>query len=440
MNHDFFFDRERETLSHAQIKSIHRSRVTEMLSVVFNQNPFYQRKFSKGGWQKVPKFEDWEQYPFTTKSELIADASENPPYGSNLTYPLEQYVRLHQTSGTTGKPLVVLDTEQSWEAWKRCWGYIFRAAGLVPGDRVYVAFSFGLFVGFWPPIEAGPELGYRVLPGGGQTSSQRLRAILEHQATVLLCTPSYALHLAEVARDQGIDSSTSPIRITIHAGEPGASIPATKRRIEEAWGAKCFDHIGASEVGPYGFECHLQPGGVHVNELDYICEVVDPTSLKPVGPGDMGELVLTNLNRWSFPVIRYRTGDLVRLSEPKPCVCGRTFRMLMGGILARVDDMMIVRGVNVYPSAIEAVVREFKEVVEFEGQVFTRKGMDEMLLKVELKDEPGLDPQKLQQKIQQELRSRLGLRIEIELALPSSLPRYEMKARRFKRLSPKSNL
>ncbi|MGH7772719.1 MAG: phenylacetate--CoA ligase family protein [Candidatus Binatia bacterium] len=435
MNHDFFFDRERETLPPAEIKAIHRSRITAMFSVVFNHNAFYQRKFRAAGWQEVPKFDDWQQFPFTTKSELIADASEYPPYGSNLTYPLEHYVRLHQTSGTTGKPLIVLDTAESWKAWKRSWGYIFRAAGLVPGDRVYVAFSFGLFIGFWPPIEAGPELGYLVLPGGGQTSSQRLRAILEHQATVLLCTPSYALHLAEVARDQGIRLSASSIRITIHAGEPGASIPATKRRIEEVWGAKCFDHIGASEIGPFGFECHLQPGGVHVNELDYICEVIDPTSLKPVGPGEMGELVLTNLDRWSFPVIRYRTGDLVRFSEAKPCVCGRTFRMLMGGILARADDMMIIRGVNVYPSAIEAVVREFKEVAEFEGQVFTRKGMDEMLLKLELKDEPALEPQKLQQKIQQELRNRLGLRIETELAPPGSLPRYEMKARRFKRVA-----
>ncbi|MFQ5850596.1 MAG: phenylacetate--CoA ligase family protein [Candidatus Binatia bacterium] len=434
MSHDFFFDREHETLPRAQIESIQRSRVSEMFELLFNQNTFYRRKFREAGWERAPKFEDWQELPFTTKSELVADAAEHPPYGSNLTYPLEQYVRIHQTSGTTGRPLAVLDTLDSWNAWKRCWGFIFRAAGLVPGDRVYVAFSFGLFVGFWPPIEAAPELGYRVLPGGGQTSSQRLRAIDEHQATVLLCTPSYALHLAEVAREQKINLSASPIRITIHAGEPGASIPATKRRIEEAWGAKCFDHVGASEIGPYSFECHLQPGGIHINELDYICEVIDPASLKPLGPGEMGELVLTNLNRWAFPVIRYRTGDLARLSEPNPCACGRTFRMLVGGILARVDDMMIIRGVNVYPSAIEAVLRDFKEVAEFEGQVFTRKGMDDMALKVELKEMPEPEPQKLRARIQEELRNRLGLRIEMELAPPGSLPRYELKARRFKRI------
>jgi len=180
----------------------------------------------------------------------VADAGAHPPYGSNLTYPLQSYVRLHQTSGNTGKPLVVLDTRESWEAWKKCWGYIFRAAGVVPGDRVFLAVSFGPFIGFWPSFEAGVELRQCSLTGGGQTSLQRLKAIQNHQATVLVCTPSYALHPAEVARDEGIDPSSTSIRITIHAGEPGASIPATKQRIEELWGARCFDHIGASEIIP----------------------------------------------------------------------------------------------------------------------------------------------------------------------------------------------
>lgn len=431
---EFFYDRNQETLPRAEIESLQRSRLSEMMELIFHQNNFYRRKLRDAGWQKPPRFEDWQEVPFTTKEKLVADQSERPPYGSNLTYPLNRYVRLHLTSGTTGRPLAVLDTIESWNAWKRCWGYIFKAAGVSLGDAIYVAFSFGPFAGFWAAYEAGPELGLRTLPGGGQTSLQRLRAIFEHGAKVLLSTPSYALHLTEVARGEGLDLPSSPIQITIHAGEPGASIPATKQRIEEAWGANCFDHIGASEVGPYAFECHLQPGGVHVNELDYICEVIDPKSLKPLGPGEVGELVMTNLNRWGFPVLRYRTGDLVRLSEPEPCACGRTFTRLMGGILARTDDMMIIRGVNVYPSAIEGVIREFKEVAEFEGHVYERHGLNEMLLRVELRESPGMESEKLQQGIQMELRSRLGLRIEIELASPGSLPRYELKAKRFKRL------
>ncbi|MFQ5695001.1 MAG: phenylacetate--CoA ligase family protein, partial [Terriglobia bacterium] len=264
----------------------------------------------------------------------------------------------------------------------------------------------------------------------------RLKAIHQHQATVLLCTPSYALHLAEVARAQGLDASASPVRIAILAGEPGASIPSTRKCIEEAWGAKCFDHVGASEVGPYGFTCHLQPGGVHVNELEYICESIDPKSLLPVEPGAVGELVLTNLNRWGFPVIRYRTGDLVRLSEAETCACGRCFRLLLDGLLGRVDDMVAIRGVNVYPSAIEAIVREFKEIAEFEARVFSRQGLAEMLLKVEPQRAAAPQAEPLRARLQQELRNRLGLRIEVELAAVGSLPRYELKAKRFKREPP----
>ena len=436
MQHNFFFKPEQETFNRTQIESWQQSRLDSMLKTVLDKNPFYREKFRRAGFSQLPQVEDYSHFPFTTKVELVADAEAHPPYGSNLTYPLQSYVRLHQTSGTTGKPLVVLDTAESWEWWKESWGYIFRAAGVTPGDRVFVAFSFGPFVAFWPPFEAGVQLGLRSLSGGGQTSLQRLKTIQDHQPTVLICTPSYALHLAEVAREEGIDPSCTSIQITIHAGEPGASIAATKRRIEEAWGAKCFDHIGASEVGPYGFECHLQPGGVHVNELEFICEVIDPASTEAVNSGEMGELVLTNLNRWGFPVIRYRTGDLVKLSKEKTCSCGRSFGRLMGGILARVDDMMTIRGVNIYPSSVEAVVRKFREINEFEGHVFTRKSMQELLLRVEVDPKVKEQSDGIGERLQTELRSDLGIRINVEIAPAGSLPRYELKARRFKRQPP----
>ncbi|MFQ5777086.1 MAG: phenylacetate--CoA ligase family protein [Terriglobia bacterium] len=437
MSHDFFFDHSQETLPRERIEALQQVRLTEMLEVVLKKNRFYRRKFQEAGIAEADKLGSWQRIPLTTKSDLLADAAAHPPYGTNLTYALAQYVRLHQTSGTTGKPLTVLDTRESWEGWKKSWGLIYRAAGVVPRDVIFVAFSFGLFTGFWPPFEVGPELGNRTLAGGGQTSLQRLRAIHRHRATVLLCTPSYALHLAEVAREQGMEASASPIRITILAGEPGASIPSTKKRIEEAWGAKCFDHVGTSEVGPYGFECHLQPGGVHVNELEYICESIDPQSRQPVAAGELGELVLTNLNRWGFPAIRYRTGDLVRLSAPKTCSCGRSFRMLMGGILGRVDDMVTLRGVNIYPSAVEAIVREFKEIAEFEARVFQHKGMDEMRLRLELHRDAAPQAEQILARLQEEFRSRLGLRLEVALVAAGSLPRYELKANRFKREPPR---
>lgn len=433
MTESTYFDRQLETLPRAELETRQHEHLQEMLNIVLASNKFYQRKFSGAATNPFPGSPEWHALPFTSKPELVADAEAYPPYGSNLTYPLAKYIRLHQTSGTSGKPLVVLDTHESWENWKRSWGFIFRAAGVVPGDTVFVAFSFGLFIGFWPPFEAGPALGLRSLAGGAQNSLQRLKAIHDHQATVLLCTPSYALHLAEVARDNNLDLASSPVRVTIHAGEPGASIPSTKKRIQDAWGAKCFDHVGASEVGPYGFQCQQEPGSVHINELDYIVETLDPKTLKPVAPGELGELVITNLNRWGFPVIRYRTGDLVKLSDSKTCACGRTFRRLEGGILGRVDDMMTIRGVNVYPSAIESIVREFDDVAEFEGRVFERSGMHELLLKIEPREESSANANTLITRLQEEMQNRLGLRIEIEAAPPGSLPRYELKAQRFKR-------
>lgn len=434
MDHDFFFDRQNETLNRSQIAEYQRSVLRGMFEDVFTRNGFYRQKYQAAGWSGVPSLDDWERFPFTTKAELSRNAAENPPYGTNLTYSMDRYIRLHQTSGTTGKPLVVLDTAESWAEWRKCWGYIYRAAGVVPGDRVFVASSFGLFIAFWPAYEFGPDLGCLMLTGGGQSSVQRLQTIYDHQATVLLCTPSYALYLAEVARQEGIDLARGPIRISIHAGEPGASIPSTKQRIAEAWGAKCFDHIGASEIGPYSFECHLQPGAVHINELNYVCEVINPQTLEPVAPGDMGELVMTNLNRWAFPIIRYRTGDLVQMSPNETCGCGRSFRMLAGGVLARADDMMLIRGVNVYPGTIESAVRVFPEIAEFEGHLFTQQGLEQIALKVELLPEYTVQADQICAQLYEEIRQRLGMRIDIEAVLPGSLPRYELKARRFKRV------
>ncbi len=432
MNQDCFLDPQLETLDRPSLVGLQQSKLKRMLDLLWNRNSFYRCKWERAGWKSAPRAEDFRRLPFTTKQELLDDASCNPPYGSNLTFPLQDYIRLHHTSGTTGKPLVVLDTAESWANWKRCWAMIFRAAGVSRQDRIYVAFSFGPFVGFWAAFEAAPEIGCLALSGGGQSSEQRLKAIFEHRATVLVCTPSYALYLAQLAHEQGIDPAQSPIRLTIHAGEPGASIPSTKERIQEAWGARCHDHAGASEVGPWGFECHRQPGGIHVDELDFICECRDPKALETVAPAKSGELILSNLNRPGFPVIRYRTGDLVCFHQEGRCACGRCFQLLQGGVLGRVDDMMIIRGVNVYPSAIESVLRSFREVAEFEGLLSQHKGMQQLDLRVEL--QPGSQERgaALKERIQQELRARLSLRIDVELAESGSLPRYELKSRRFR--------
>ena len=324
-----------------------------------------------------------------------------------------------------------LDTEESWQWWAECWKVILEAAGIRPEDRIYFAFSFGPFIGFWAGWEGARKLGAMTVSGGGQSTSQRLRAIIDYGPTVLICTPTYALHMASEARKAGIDlAKESAIRITLHAGEPGASIPSTKMMIESSWGAKCFDHPGATEVGAFAFEC--QSGAVHVNENEFIAEVLHPNSSEAVSEGERGELVITNLGRIGSTVIRYRTGDLVQPSY-QPCSCGRPFLVLQSGVLGRVDDMVIVRGVNVFPSAIENTLREFPEIEEFCVEVFEKEAMKELRVIIEPhSDQSSLEA--LAERVKQRLRERIGLRPYVELVASGTLPRFELKAKRFFKL------
>src|SRR3984893_14358914 len=371
-----------ETASRSLIEEHQLARLQLVLTRILPANRFYQEKLFKGRASiSMDSLADLSRLPFTTKRELVADQDAHPLFGSNLTYPLSNYIRLHQTSGTTGRPLKVLDTQESWNWWAECWTCVYRAAGVSSDDIVFLAFGFGPFIGFWSAYEGAKRVGALTVPGGGMDSLQRLRAIQEIGATVLVCTPSYALRLAEVAREHGIDLRESSVRVTIHAGEPGASIQATRERIEQAWGARTYDHTGMTEIGAFGFACSQQQG-VHVNEGEFIAEMLDPASGQPVQEGQVGELVLTNLGRWGSPAIRYRTGDLVRHGGYN-CACGRTFLLLPGGVLGRADDMLIVRGVNVYPSALANILHRFPEVQEYRIIVTRNSIMDEISLQVE---------------------------------------------------------
>ena len=418
----------RKALEEHQVK-----RLREMLQPVLETNEFYRKKLLKNGALKINSLEQLKELPFTTKSELVQDQLDHPPFGTDLTYPLERYIRVHQTSGTTGKPLYWFDTEADWQWWAECWKVIFEAAGVRPEDRIYFAFSFGPFIGFWSGWEGARRLGALAISGGGQSTSQRLKAIIDYRATVVVCTPTYAVHMASEARKAGIDlAGDSAVRITIHAGEPGASIPSTKKLIEEAWGAKCYDHPGATEVGAYGFECEPQPGGVHVNENEFIAEVIHAETGAAVKEGERGEMVITNLGRIGSPLIRYRTGDLVQPSY-RPCVCGRSFMLFLGGVLGRIDDMIIVRGVNVFPSAIESVMREFAEVEEFRVEVSQRGALSELKLILEPRADYG-SSKGLEEKVMGRFRQSIGLRPQVEMVAPGSLPRFELKAKRFFKL------
>ena len=421
-----------ETLTAEDLVGLQRRRLADLLACVRTDNAFYRAKLHECDFN--PAVDSLEQLPFTTRAELQQDQADHPPYGTNLTLDRSQYTRLHQTSGSQGTPMRWLDTPQSWDWWKRCWGVIFRAADVRADDRLLIPFSFGPFIGFWGAFESAVALGNFCLPGGGMTTAARLKLLFDHSVTYVCCTPTYALRMAEVAEAEGLDLKASSVRGLIVAGEPGGNIPSTRSMIESRWGARVFDHCGMTEIGPWGFECLEAPGGVHVMENEFIAEVIDTDTRQCVADGIRGELVLTNLGRVGSPLIRYRTGDLVSLTRER-CACGRWFARADGGILGRIDDMILIRGNSVYPSAVEQIIREFDEIAEFRLEVFHRDSMTQLRIVLE----PGNGGSTgLTERVRRMVRDRLHFAPEVTLAAPGSLPRFELKAKRLVRLDNES--
>jgi phenylacetate-CoA ligase len=427
-----FFDRVNETASRERLQTLQVEKLQKLLREISGRNRFYTKKWKDAGMVPgdIHSLPDFQKLPFTCKSELVGAQEEAPPFGTNVTFSLDAYTRIHQTSGTTGTPMRVLDTPESWNWWGHCWGHVLRGAEVTAADRVFLPFSFGPFIGFWAAVEGARRVGAMMIPGGGWDSIQRLHMMRDLGATVVCCTPTYALRLAEVAREEHFDMRSLSVRALIHAGEPGANVARTKARIQSAWGAKCFDHAGASEVGAHSFECELQPGGIHIIESEFIAEVIDPQTGQEAASGETGELVITNLGRAGFPVIRYRTGDLVKLNLT-PCGCGRTFARFDGGLLGRSDDMVTIRGVNVYPTAIENVIRQFGSVDEFQITVTTVHEMHQ--LEVEIEVVSGNDTEHVRTHVEQAIYHALSLRPTVKVARPGTLAHFEMKARRFRR-------
>jgi phenylacetate-CoA ligase len=404
-----------------------------LLAELTPRNRFYTEKW-KGcrlteGLQSLGEF--FERAPFTTKQELVEDQQAHPPYGTNLTYPVERYVRFSQTSGTTGAPLRWLDTPETWSWMVDNWVQVFRTSGVGPGDRIFFAFSFGPFLGFWTAFDAGQRLGCLCLPGGGMSSAARLRTILDNEVGVLCCTPTYAIRLAEVAGELGTDLSAGAVRTLIAAGEPGASIPATRARIERLWpGARLHDHHGMTEVGPVTFECPHRRGVLHVMESAFIPEVIHPGTAQHVRPGEQGELVLTNLGRAGSPLVRYRTGDLVRRAAEAVCACGRHDLALEGGILGRTDDMVVIRGVNLHPGAFEEALRGFDAIAEYQVEVLSGSALREVTVRLEPVPE-CVNTGALGCEVETALRAAFNLRVPVSVVPPGTLPRWELKAKRW---------
>jgi phenylacetate-CoA ligase len=417
----------RDALSRLQLR-----RLRAQVAHAARRSPFYRRKLKAARVRpaEIRTLDDLRRLPFTTKDELKDNQLRQPPWGDVLAVPLADVVRVHLTSATTGRPLAFLDTAEDWHGFYHSYARSLYAFGIRRTDMVMAAFSYGPWIGYWSGFYAAQDLGCLVYPVGGLSTEQRLDALLAYPITVLGCTPSYALFLGEQAARRGIDlAKDTKLRITWHTGEPGASIPATRARIESAFGARAYDLPGLTEIAAWGFECEARSGLTHVHE-DYVYPEVLDEDERPVKPGERGELVFTSLYRKAMPLLRYRTRDVVQLAARR-CPCGRTLIAFEGGVLARLDDMKKVRGIIVYPRRIEELVRPHRDVDEFQIVFRRRDGLDDILVRVDPSPALSLgERERLGATLAHDLQLGLGIRVSVEVGEPASLPRWDHKARR----------
>jgi phenylacetate-CoA ligase len=423
-----------ERASRREMTRLQERRLREQVAHAAAASPFYRRKLRAAGVKpaRVRTLADLASLPFTTKDELKANQAARPPWGDVLAVPFAEVLRVHMTSATTGRPLAFLDTADDWRGFYHSYARSLYAYGVRPADMVMAAFSYGPWIGYWAGFYAAQDLGCLVFPVGGLTTDQRLDALLAYPITVLGCTPSYALFLAETAAKKGVDlAKQTKLRITWHTGEPGASIPATKAKIEAAFGARAYDLPGLTEIAAWGFECDARAGLTHVHEDYCYPEVLDERD-RPVGPGGRGELVFTSLYRKAMPLLRYRTRDVVQLAD-RACPCGRTLVAFEGGVLARLDDMKKIRGIIVYPRRIEELVRPHVGVDEYQIVFRRHEGLDDILLRIDPSPTLSLaERDGLRARLGEDLRTGLGIRVTVETVEPGALPRWDHKARRVK--------
>jgi len=424
-----------ETMPREDLDALQVRKLKNLVEWADANVPWHAKRLRDSGVtaDSIGSLGDLRRIPYMTRDEWMAGQEENPPYGNVLAQPPERAIRYHMTSGTTGKtPIRVLDSMKDWEWISEMWCYGLWGFGVRPADVMFVAFGYATFIGFWGLHYAGEKMGCLVLPGGAAPTEARVRQIVDMGATVVASTPTYALRMAQEAKSLGLDLAGSAVERLILSGEPAGSIPATKKLIEEQWGAKAGDTAGMTELGTIMvFECEKQPGGTHIIEDHYIEEVVDPETDRPVPYGEQGERVVTSFGRGFVPVIRYRTRDFVVRVPGAGCPCGRTFDIYEGGIRGRVDDMKLVRGTNVYPRAVESIIREFPEVDEFQIHLFTEEGIrDEIEVLVEIPD-AGADADRVVRDLGKQLaEAHEGLRFGVKKVELETLPRFELKAKR----------
>ncbi len=419
-----------ETLPREALEALQLKRLKAVVERVYATVPFYKRKFDEAGVKPddIKSLEDLKKLPFTTKDDL----RENYPFGM-FAVPLKQVVRVHASSGTTGKPTVVGYTKRDIDTWSELMARSLSAAGVTKEDIIQNAYGYGLFTGGLGVHYGAERIGATVIPISGGNSKRQIMIMKDFGATALTCTPSYALHLAEVAQEMGVDPRSTNLKVGIFGAEPWTE--EMRREIEETWNIKAIDIYGLSEIiGPgVSIECEEAQNGLHIFEDHFIAEIIDPETGENLPYGEYGELVITTLTKEAFPVIRYRTRDITRLIK-EPCICGRT-TVRMDRVRGRTDDMLIIRGVNVFPSQIEEVIMSTKGVLPHYMIIVDREGtLDTLEVQVEVDEKLFSDEiRKLQQvarRLEQNIKETLGISVKVKLVEPKTLQRFEGKAKR----------
>ena len=437
MAYSEYWNPKNETLPREELQALQLLKLRRMCDWAYANSPFHRRNFDAAGFhpEQLKTLDDIRRIPFMTREDWMESIFETPMFGDLTTTDHNHAIRYHLTSGTSGRtPIRVLDSTKDWDWIAEMWCYGLWGFGVRPEDSVYFAFGYGSFIGFWGAHYCCEKIGALVIPGGAQTTEARVKQIVEMGVTTVCSTPTYALTLWQKAREMGIDlAKDSKVNKLICSGEPAGSIPAVKRQLEEAWGAKCGDTAGMTELGTIMiFECSHQPGGTHIIEDHFIEEVLNPETGEPVGYGELGERVVTSFGRGFIPAIRYRTKDMVMKVPASTCTCGRTWDIYDGGIRGRWDDMKLIRGTNVYPRAVESIVREYAAIDEFQIYIWRKDTLtDEITIKVEVK--PGFESEweNLHRGLTKDLaNSHEGLRFNIERVDYGVLPHFELKAKR----------
>lgn len=426
-----YWDRPRETMSADERNGVILRKIQSAMAWAWERSPFYRARWQAAGLEPgdIRSLDDFTRVPTITKADLRADQAANPPFGSYLCVERSELQRIHGTSGTSGRPTAFGWSRDDYARIAEAHARIMWSFGLRPSDTVFVGSIFSLYVGSWGALAGIERLGATAFPFGAGIPGQTLQALMwiqEMRPTAFYGTPSYALRLAEVARAEGIDTRALGFRVMFFSGEPGAGIPATKRAIEETFGAICIDSGSMGEVTPWMniAECSHRTG-MHLWQDFVYAEVLDPATMRPVLFGGTGTPVYTQLERRTQPMIRLVSGDQAEWTDA-PCPCGRTYPRFPRGIIGRIDDMLVIRGENVYPSAIEDVLRGFAEIGEFEIVVSRPGTMDE----IEIVAECGVASDDLTGRIAAQLRRTIGLRPQLRFVCPATLARTDLKSRR----------